>query len=120
MRGISKSKHEHLLSAFYQLDKLLTEKLLLEEEYGPADTASELKQAILNADRAREELEHLYTQYNVNLEMLACIITKYESVYNYLRLDHIGKRLKELKREMLTNDERFDALKTSIHAVYNT
>lgn len=119
MRGISKSKHENLLKAFDQLDKLLTEKLMQEPEQDNEAT-SNLKQALLKAASAREELEQLYAEYNINLKMLASIITQYESVYDYLRLDHIGKRLKELKREIQTNDERFDELKTGIHAAYNT
>lgn len=120
MRGISKSKHENLLKAFDQLDKLLTEKLMLEPEQDLNESTSDLKQAMLKAESAREELEQLYAEYNVNLKILASIIIQYESIYDYLRLDHIGKRLKELKREIQTNDERFDELKTGIHAAYNT
>ncbi|MEO6148751.1 MAG: hypothetical protein ABIN95_00070 [Mucilaginibacter sp.] len=122
MQGISKSKHEHLLEALQQLEELLFAKegLKIKTEVETAGTAPDLQQVLRDAISAREELQQLYISYNITLESLALIISKYDKLYYHLRSDYVSKKLKELKREMPVTDEQFKLLKEGIHSAYGT
>ncbi|RYD89474.1 MAG: hypothetical protein EOP54_25555 [Sphingobacteriales bacterium] len=122
MQGISKSKHEHLMGALQHLEELLFSKegLKVKRDEVLQEDAADFQQVLRDAIQAREELQQLYVNYNLTLEDLALIISKYEKLYSHLRTDFVSKRLKELKREMPITDEQFKLLKEGIHTAYGT
>ena len=123
MRGISKSKHEHLIEALLQLEKLL------EVESGtfhkPGSAIENLNDVKIDATyksviNIRVELEEIFSTYNIALESLAFLIDRYEELYNYSRTEHLAKILKELKRKISNNDDQFQLMRDNIQTVYRT
>ena len=87
MQGISKSRHEHLLRALLQMEGLLKECDL---------ECCALQQA---ADY-NCELENMYQNYQRMLKELSRQITDYEILYIEVKVQFLGKKLKQLKKEI--------------------
>lgn len=107
MHGINRSRHEHLKDALLQMHGLLKECNL---------ECCCLQQA---ADYNRE-LESMYQNYQRLLKELSRQITDYEILYIEVKVQFLGKKLKQLKKEIPTEKSAFSVLQASIKLAYNT
>lgn len=104
MQGISKSKHEHLMSALLQLEGLLN------KECDCLEQAREYK----------SELETMHSNYERLLDELARKITDYEVFYSHVKIQFLGKKLKELKKDISVEKPSFPMLRQNIRLAYST
>lgn len=107
MHGISKSRHEHLKDALLQMEGLLKECNL---------ECCFLQQAV---DYNRE-LESMYQNYQQLLKELSRQITDYEILYIEVKVQFLGKKLKQLKKEIPTEKPAFSVLQANIKLTYGT
>ena len=101
MQGINKSRHEHLHNAMLQMEELLS--------------SSDLYCSILHqtADYS-QKLVSMYQNYERLLNELSRQITDYEILYIEVKVQFLGKKLKELKKEIPAEKPAFSALQASI------
>ncbi len=94
MQGINKKQHEYLLSALQQLEHVLTDI-----ELSTQDKLLEELPASADIKKIKEKLQQDYLKYEDMLEHLAMHIKAYNDLSHQVRVYHIGKLLKRLKRE---------------------
>lgn len=104
MQGISKSKHEHLIGALLQLEQLLSREC----------------ECLQQAGEYRVELETMHGNYEQLLNELAKQIVSYELLYSQVKIQFLGKKLKELKREITAETPGFPRLVQNIRLAYGT
>lgn len=107
MQGINRSKHEHLRKALLQLTHLSNE--------GKKD-----HDFLQQAGDYREKLESLFSNYEQLLDDLERLIAEYELLYTYVKTHVLGRKLKELKKEIHTEEPSFLLLVENIHVSYGT
>lgn len=107
MHGISKSRHEHLLDALLQMEGLLKECDLE-------------RSCIQQAAEYNRELESMYQNYQRLLKELSRQITDYEILYIEVKVQFLGKKLKQLKKEIHIEKPAFSVLQASIKLAYGT
>jgi hypothetical protein len=105
MHGISKRRHGHLKHALLQMEGLLE---------GRNRECGCLQQA---ADYSRE-LETMYQNYEQLLNDLSRQINAYEILYSEVKVQFLGKKLKELKKEIPAEKPAFVMLQASIRLAY--
>lgn len=106
MKGINEAKHEHLLKALLQLEWLISE--------GPDSYDSTLQ-----ASEYSQKLEMMHQNYKNLLKELYNQITDYEILYNDVKVQFLGKKLKELKKETSQEKPAFRMLTENIHLAYS-
>ncbi|EHQ27512.1 hypothetical protein [Mucilaginibacter paludis] len=104
MQGISKSRHVHLMDALLQLEQLLGKEC----------------ECLQQATEYRVELESMHSNYERLLEELARQITNYEVMYSHVKIQFLGKKLKELKKEISVEMPGFPVLVQNIRLAYGT
>lgn len=104
MQGISKSKHMHLIDALLQMEQLLS------KEY----------ECLQQTTGYRVELEAMHSNYERLLDELARQITDYEVLYSHVKIQFLGKKLKELKKEITVEMQNFPVLVRNIQLAYGT
>lgn len=107
MQGISTAKHQHLVDALLQLERELSR-----------DFKTDL--ALQQAAEYRTELEAMHRNYERLLDELSRQITEYEILYSHVKIRFLGKKLKELKKEISAEMKDFPVLVQNIHLVYGT
>jgi len=107
MQGISKSRHVHLMDALLQLEGLLSAG---KRERGCLQEASDY----------RESLEAMHRNYERLLDELAGQIEAYETLYSEIKVQYLGKKLKELKKEIPVTVPAFVLLQANIKTAYGT
>ncbi len=107
MKGITKSKHLHLINALVQLEDILKTK---------AQERSCFQQ---NADY-RADLESLYRQYEKQLANLSLLIADYDCLFTEIKTKYIGKKLKELRKEIPHQEPVFVMLAKNIRKIYGS
>lgn len=107
MHGISKSRHEHLHNAMLQMEELLSSN---DRDCGFLHQAADY-------DR---ELESMYQNYERLLKELSSQITAYEILYSEVKVQFLGRKLKELKKEIPSEMPAFAMLQASIRLTYGT
>ena len=105
MQGINKSKHVHLIDALLQMERLLRED----------KQANECLQQMVEY---RAELESMYSDYKRLVEVLAIHISKYKALHGHIKIQHLGKKLKELKKEIPIEKPAFLMLVENIRLAY--
>jgi hypothetical protein len=107
MHGISRSRHEHLKDALLQMEGLLKE----------CDLEPSCLQQAMEYNR---ELESMYQNYQRLLKELSRQITDYEILYIEVKVQFLGKKLKQLKKEIPVEKPAFSVLQASIKLAYGT
>ncbi len=107
MQGLSKSKHVHLVDALRHLESLLNGR---EQEC----------ECLPQTAALRRELESMHGNYERLLDELAKQITDYEVLYSHVKIQFLGRKLKELKKEMTTEQPDFVAMVDGIRLAYGT
>jgi hypothetical protein len=104
MQGISKSRHTHLVDALLQIEQLLSKEC----------------DCLQQATEYRVELESMRSNYERLLNELARQITDYEMLYSHVKIQFLGKKLKELKKEISVEMRDFPVLVHNIRLAYGT
>lgn len=104
MQGINRHRHVNLVETLLQLENKFANL---------ADEVADLK-------TKRVELENSYALYLQMLDALAFHIADYEDLFNDVKVNYVGNRLKELKKQMQSKSVDYDALKDSIVLAYGT
>ncbi|TKC12795.1 hypothetical protein FA048_04030 [Pedobacter polaris] len=107
MQAISKKRHERLRDALLQMKGLLSD--------GQKECS-----CLQQAEDYNRELETMYRNYDCLLKELSRQITAYEILYNEVKVRFLGKKLKELKKEIQTEKPAFVTLQASIKLAYET
>jgi hypothetical protein len=107
MKGINQPQHQHLLKALQQLERLLSEDPCGQE-------------SLLQALAYRYKLETMHSNYKKLLKELSKQITAYEVLYNDVKVQFLGKKLKELKKEITYEKPDFLLLLENIRLAYGT
>ncbi|EHQ25474.1 hypothetical protein [Mucilaginibacter paludis] len=104
MQGISKSRHVHLMDALLQLEQLLGKECECLQQTG----------------EYRVELETMHRNYERLLDDLEKVITDYSVLYDQVKIQFLGKKLKELKKEISVEMPGFPVLVQNIRIAYGT
>jgi hypothetical protein len=107
MQGISTSKHQHLVDALLQLEKLLNREFVHNTD---PQMAAEL----------RSELETLFGSYNRQVMALAKLIGDYHELFNKAKIQFLSPKLKELRKKAEHDARVFPLLAQNIRLVYGT
>ncbi|EOR95761.1 hypothetical protein ADIARSV_1074 [Arcticibacter svalbardensis MN12-7] len=107
MHGISKSRHEHLHNALLQMEELLASN--------GRDSGFSQQAVDYNL-----ELEAMYQNYEQLLKELSRQITAYEILYSEVKVQFLGKKLKELKKRIQAEKPAYLVLQASIKLAYCT
>ncbi len=104
MQGISNARHVHLIGALLQLEQLLNREC----------------ECLQQASEYRAELETMHSNYERLLDELGRQIIEYEQLYSYVKIQFLGKKLKELKKEISVEMPDFPTLVRNIRLAYGT
>lgn len=104
MQGISKSRHTHLVDALLQMEQLLSKEC----------------ECLQQAGEYRVELESMHGNYERLLDELSKQIMEYEILYSHVKIQFLGKKLKELKKEISVEMPDFPMLMQNIRLAYGT
>lgn len=104
MQGISKSRHVHLMDALLQMEQLLNKEC----------------ECLQQTVEYRIELETIHSNYERLLGELARQITDYEVLFSHVKIQFLGKKLKELKKEISVEMRDFPLLMQNIRLAYGT
>jgi soluble cytochrome b562 len=104
MQGISQSKHQHLVDALLQMEQVLKQN----------------RECVEQAVEYRVELESMHKNYERLLDKLANQISEYEALYAHVKIQYVGKKLKELKKEIPVEKPAFALLTENIRLAYGT
>ncbi len=107
MQAISKKRHEHLKEALLQMEGLFSDQ--------QKDCGCLQQSGVYNRD-----LETMYRNYERLLKELSRQITAYEILYSEVKVQFLGKKLKELKKQIPAEKSAFVMLQTSIRLAYGT
>jgi hypothetical protein len=100
MQGINKGRHVNLMNALVQLEGLTSAAHA--GEY-PRETS-----------KYRDKLHTMHCNYEHLLDELERMITDYEVLYSHVKIKFLGKKLKELKKEIPVEKPAFLMLQASI------
>ncbi len=104
MQGISNARHVHLIDALLQLEQLLNKEC----------------ECLQKAGEYRVELEAMHSNYERLLDELGKQIMEYELLYSHVKIQFLGKKLKELKKEISVEMPTFPTLVRNIRIAYGT
>ena len=107
MQGINKTKHAHLMDALLGLEKLVIEQ-------DPADCC------ILKAAEYHGQLGTMFSDYERLLTELSILICDYEILCSEVKVQFLGKKLKEIKKDTAVEKPAFAMLCSSIRLAYGT
>jgi hypothetical protein len=107
MKAISNGKYEHLYGSLEELECLLTE-LTTKCEF------------IAEVGRKRRELEEQYKHYQKLLGQIARVAKGYEELATDIKLNLLGKQLKELQKTVKPDCPGYPQLELSIQHLYGT
>lgn len=107
MQGINKAKHVHLVDALLQLERLM-------------DQGSLLGQDLKKAEDLRLRLAEMYQGYEQLLDDLALHIAEYKDLFNEVKIQYLGKKLKELKKQERLERSGFVELMDHARLAYGT
>lgn len=107
MQGINKAKHVHLLDALLQLESLLEQR-----EFGDRE--------INKAENYRSQLKAKFHDYEVLLNQLAQCIAEYEDLFSEVKVQYLGRMLKEMKKESKGEKPSFLLLVDHVRLAYGT
>lgn len=107
MQGINQSKHQHLLDALLQMERLLVSE---QRECACVHQTAEY----------RRELEDMHLNYRRLLDELSRQISAYEDLFSQVKTQYLGKKLKELKKKIPTEKPAFVRLVENIRLTYGT
>ena len=93
MQGINKAKHAHLIDALLNFQQVTSQNNL-----NPDD--------VDQAKLYNVELKRRYRKYELLLQELASHIEAYEELSSAVRVQFLGRRLKELKKQTTTVQSR--------------
>jgi len=102
MQGINKTRHEHLIGALLQLESI---RSMEHQESGCLEQAADY----------RERLETMHQNYECILTDLAWQIEGYEALYSQVKVQFLGKKLKELKKSILTDRATTEPILNRLH-----
>lgn len=108
MQGINKSKHIHLLKALSQL-----------EEFPNDNNAAEYN-FLAEVKKYRHELDLMYSNYHKLLSNLEQHIIAYDELHKKVKIQYLGRKLKELRRAAPQEDNVFASLITDTLRSYGT
>lgn len=107
MQGISTSKHQHLVDALLQLERVLGQDF-------KADTD------LQEAAEYRGELERMHEEYEHLLMHLSELIVNYNELSGKVKIQFLSKKLKELKKQTPQDRPVFQLLMENIRLAYGT
>ena len=111
MQGINKTRHEHLIGALLQLESIRSRE---HQESGCLEQAADY----------RDRLENMHQNYERILTDLAWQIEAYEALYSQVKVQFLGKKLKELKKgiqaDRATTEPVLAMLHCNIQLAYGT
>lgn len=107
MQGISQSKHQHLVDALLQLERLLSIDIKQDTD---KQQAAELRQT----------LETLHGQYHQQVKELSDLILDYQNLFQKTKLQFLSPKLKELRQQVPQDKPVFPLLAENIRLVYGT
>ena len=97
MQGINKSEHVHLLKALNQLEEILSDG---DRSYNQ----------LLQVREYRNELDLMYANYQKMLINLEQHIIAYDELHKKVKIQYLGRKLKELKKTAHKEDITFASL----------
>ncbi|MCX2486686.1 hypothetical protein [Pedobacter sp. MR2016-24] len=97
MQGINKSKHVHLLKALNQLEEIVSDG---DRSYNQ----------LLQVREYRNELDLMYANYQKMLINLEQHIIAYDELHKKVKIQYLGRKLKELKKTAHKEDITFASL----------
>ncbi|HEK22392.1 MAG TPA: hypothetical protein ENO28_18265 [Bacteroidetes bacterium] len=107
MQGISTAKHQHLVDALLQLEKLLSRDF-------KQDTDRQ------QAEELRLELEAMHNSYNKQVNALAELIGDYHELFTKAKMQFLSPKLKELRKQAEQDTRILPLLAQNIRLVYGT
>jgi len=107
MQGINKSKHVHLLKALNQLEEIVSDG---DRSYNQ----------LLQVREYRNELDLMYANYQKMLINLEQHIIAYDELHKKVKIQYLGRKLKELRRAAPQEDNAFASLITDTLRSYGT
>jgi len=107
MQGINKSKHIHLLIVLNQLEEILRN----------SDNSSN---HIIEVRDYRNELDLMYTNYQKMLNNLEQHIIAYDELHKKVKIQYLGRKLKELRKTAYEEDTTFASLLSKTLRSYGT
>jgi hypothetical protein len=124
MHGISKSKHEHLIDSLILMEKIFQQEMDMVKATGRKgrdfdSTIENYKDASIEAGHYRTELSEAFSSYNKKLHSLAVLIEKYDELFRHVKVEFVGKKLKDLKRNIDVDSQRFEQLRSNIQTAYD-
>lgn len=100
MNGISRKKHQQLIELLSSLEVLMDKNT----------DAGALQETRLY----RTQLTVMISDYEKKLRELALLIDSYEALHALVKTQFIGKKLRELRKEISSNDQDFSVLMKNI------
>ena len=97
MQGINKSEHVHLLKALNQLEEIVSDG---DRSYNQ----------LLQVREYRNELDLMYSNYHKLLSNLEQHIIAYDELHKKVKIQYLGRKLKELKKTAHKEDITFASL----------
>ena len=107
MQGINKSKHVHLLKALNQLEEIVSDG---DRSYNQ----------LLQVREYRNELDLMYANYQKMLINLEQHIIAYDELHKKVKIQYLGRKLKELKKTAHKEDITFASLLSKTIRPYGT
>ena len=108
MQGINKSKHLHLLKALSQLEEFSSDN----------DTTG--YNHLMEVREYRNELDLMYNNYHKLLNNLEQHIIAYDELHKKVKIQYLGRKLKELKKTAHKEDITFASLLSKTIRPYGT
>ena len=107
MQGINKSEHVHLLKALNQLEEIVSDG---DRSYNQ----------LLQVREYRNELDLMYANYQKMLINLEQHIIAYDELHKKVKIQYLGRKLKELKKTAHKEDITFASLLSKTIRSYGT
>jgi len=107
MQGINKSEHVHLLKALNQLEEIVSDG---DRSYNQ----------LLQVREYRNELDLMYANYQKMLINLEQHIIAYDELHKKVKIQYLGRKLKELKKTAHKEDITFASLLSKTIRPYGT
>ncbi|MDO7742309.1 MAG: hypothetical protein MUP99_01005 [Pedobacter sp.] len=108
MQGINKSKHLHLLKALSQLEEFSSDNDTIGFNHS------------MEVKEYRHELDLMYNNYHKLLNNLEQHIIAYDELHKKVKIQYLGRKLKELKRAAPQEENAFASLITATLRSYGT
>lgn len=106
MQGINKAKHAHLIDALLNLQHIIKQRSLDEK-------------CVQQAINYQTALEDSYIIYEQLLTELADQIDAYEALFAEVKVQFLGKKLKELKKQALLKQPSLSIVMENIRLAYS-